>query len=139
MAGTRGPAPQPHALQVDVHHLGPGLGRGVEDAAVVVGEDAGVVEQHVETAVGVDTAAATMAATCASSETSTVTAVAVPPAAMISATADVGAVGDHVGHHHPGPLGGEQEAATRPMPLPAPVITATLPSSRAMPCLRAVA
>ena len=66
------------------------------------------------------TAAATMAATWASSETSTVTAVAVPPAADDLRHRRLGLVGDHVGHHHPGPLGGEErgghpaDAATGP-------------------------
>jgi hypothetical protein len=65
-------------------------------------------------------AVSTIASTCSSSVTSTVTAVADPPPATISATADVGLVGDHVGHHHRGALGGEEDgghpadAAARP-------------------------
>ena len=104
----RGPAPEPHALEVDLHDPLPGRRGGVEHAAVVVGEDAGVVEQHVESAVGRRRRQ--------------------PPwrrpgprrphrrspprpcrrPTSMSATAACGLVGDHVGHHHLGPFGGEQ-------------------------------
>ena len=78
------------------------------------------------------TAAATMAVTWASSDTSTVTAVAVPPAPTISATADSAWSAATSATTTWAPSAAKSEAATRPIPLPAPVITATLPSSRAI-------
>ena len=48
MAGMAPPTAQPHALQVDVHHVVPGRRGSVEDTAVVAGEDPGVVEEHVQ-------------------------------------------------------------------------------------------
>src|SRR5674476_1460716 len=71
-----------------------------------------------------------MASTCASSDTSTVTAVAAPPAATISVVTDSALSGTTSATTTLAPSVAKRIAATRPMPLPAPVITATLPSSR---------
>src|SRR5664279_1604957 len=73
-----------------------------------------------------------MASTCSSSETSVVTAVAEPPAAVISATADAAWSATTSATTTLAPSAAKSAAATRPMPLPAPVITATLPSRRAI-------
>src|SRR5664280_2471695 len=71
-----------------------------------------------------------MASTCASSDTSTVTAVAAPPAATISVVTDSASAATTSATTTLAPSAAKRIAVTRPMPLPAPVITATLPSSR---------
>ena len=137
MAGHRGAAPEPHAFQVDLHDPSPGVGRGVEDAAVVVGKDPGVVEQHVEPAEGgrprsdhgpdlvlvghVDGDGGGRATGGLDAR---------PREAAWSATTSATTTC--------APSAANSAAATRPMPLPAPVITATLPSSRAITVLLSV-
>ena len=59
-------------------------------------------------------------------------AVAAPPAATMSATADSAWSATTSATTTWAPSAAKSVAATRPMPLPAPVITATLPSSRAI-------
>ena len=50
----RGAAPEPHPFQVDLHDQLPCGQGGVQHSSVVVGEDPGVVDEHVDAAVGVD-------------------------------------------------------------------------------------
>ena len=104
-------------------------GGRVEDAAVVAGEDAGVVEQDVQGAEVAHRRVHHVGDLCLVGHVAP-TADARPPAPVIEATVSRAASATTSATTTAAPSEANSCAATRPMPLPAPVITATLPSSR---------
>ncbi len=123
----RGPAAQPHALQVHVHDLLPGRRGGVEDPAVVVGEDPGVVEQDVQAAVGADRGRRPWPPPGPRRRRRRHRRWPRPRRPRSRPRARLGLSATTSATTTSAPSAAKSAAATRPMPLPAPVITATLP------------
>ena len=105
--------------QVHVLHALPRLQRRVEHGDVVVGRDAGVVEQHVDAARTPRGARAKNSITAASSATSAASARSTPSKSSRRSTPTTVA-----------PSARKSAADAAPIPPAAPVITQTLPSSR---------
>ena len=104
------------------------LGR-VDRAAVVGGEDAGVVVEDVQAPERVDREPI-MACTCAACATSTDTNAASPPLERMASTVARPASSTASATTTLAPSAANSSAPTRPSPPPAPVISATFPSSR---------
>ena len=126
--GDAGAAAEPHALEVDLHHALPRGLRRVEHAAVVVGEDAGVVVEHVQRTERVDRGAHHRVAVLGAGDVG---------AHERGVTAGRADRIDDLARRRPtsltttrAPSAANSSAADRPMPLAAPVMSATFPSRR---------
>ena len=103
-------------------------------AAVVGREDPGVVVEHVQAAERLDREAGPSPRPRPPSATSTWTNAASPPAAGDRPRPSARPLSvERVGHDDAGALAPRTARAARPMPFPAPVISATLPASLVMP------